>query len=183
MLNYFSRLLCRFPNFKTIPTAFLDSLSYEDQVQYLSAAILNLAEKIDEASVPQSLLDEVAALKVSVSTLSDRVGNVSEKVDTQGEQLNTLSESVQSVSEKVATQGEQVSDLSEKTDAQVEQISLLNNKIIALEARVSALEQQPGATDPLAVHTTEASAIIPTAELTEAEIPAVYSDSFSPIEI
>lgn len=148
MLNYFSRLLCRFPNFKTIPTAFLDSLSYEDQVQYLSAAILDLSEKIDKASVPQSLLDDVNTLKNSVNTLSERINSVSEKVDTQGSQ-----------------------------------IGLMNNKIVALEARVAALEQRLDDLSPSTVHTTEASAISASPDLTEVNIPAVETDTFSPIDL
>lgn len=76
-----------------------------------------------------------------------------------------------------------VQDLKEKVALLEGYITTLNNNFVALEARVSALEQQQGEENPVSIQTTSASVITPSAELTEVDIPTVYSDTFSPIDI
>lgn len=101
-------------------------------------------------------------------------------------ELKELKDKVEELEKTPAVPESLVSDVEELKEKVVlleGYINTLNNNFVALEARVSALEQQQGEENPVSIHSTSATAITPSAELTEVDIPPVYSDTFSPIDL
>ena len=167
----FRNLLTRFPKtFKTIPTSYLDSLSYEDQLNWLCAIILELKDSIDNGGgggvIPEGLEEDINNLKQAVEQLQQTTQQLSNENNVQNESIQTLTQSLQQTNASVQGLQQGIANLGQ-------QLHTLTNRVSSLETRVTALEEAMASGGNL----------VPDAAMSYQQTPEIYESSFSPVAL
>lgn len=165
--NNFYKLISRFPTvFKTIPTSYLDSLSYEDQLNWLCAVVLELKDQSGGGNIPEGLEEDINNLKQAVSELQQTTQQLSNENNVQNESIQALTQSLQQTNASVQGLQQGIANLGQ-------QLHTLTNRVSSLEARVTALEEAMASGGNL----------VPDAAMSYQQTPEIYESSFSPVAL
>lgn len=147
--NNFYKLISRFPTiFKTIPTSYLDSLSYEDQLNWLCAIILELKDQIANIDIDISSDPTILEIQQNIQTLTQSVASNTEQINTINYQLDVLAEYIGETLEGITNRLSALETATEQTNQNVQSlqqgVANLGQQIHSLTNRVTALEEQYG---------------------------------------